>query len=39
MFQADDPVLLIDDDRAVLAVAKRAMRNVTLFGSPVKLSR
>ncbi len=37
MFQAEYPVLLVDDDPDVLAVSKLAMRNFTVFGSPVKL--
>lgn len=37
MFLAEYPVLLVDDDPDVLAVSKLAMRNFTVFGSPVKL--
>ena len=37
MFQAEYPVLVVDDDPDVLAVSKLAMRNFTVFGSPVKL--
>ena len=37
MFQSEYPVLLVDDDPDVLAVSKLAMRNFTVFGSPVKL--
>ena len=37
MFLAEYPVLLVDDDPDVLAVSKLAMRNFSVFGSPVKL--
>src|SRR3984893_11959559 len=37
MFQAEWPVLLVDDDPDVLAVSKLAMKNFNVDGVPIKL--
>ena len=37
MFEPEYNVLIVDDDPDVLAVSKLAMRNFTVYGSPVKL--